>query len=64
MSEKYFLQDICHNLWEILSEWGRRSGLRQLNEGKIYRKVGHVDCRNDFSDIRYLLSPYTFSYFT
>jgi len=28
----------------------RRSGLRQPNEGKIYRKVGHADCRNDFSD--------------
>ena len=39
-----------HNLWEILSGWGRRSGLRQLNSGKIYRKVGRADCRNDFSN--------------
>ena len=29
---------------------GRRSGLRQPNEGKIYRKVGLADCGNDFSD--------------
>ena len=27
-----------------------RSGLRQLNSGKIYRKVGRADCGNDFSD--------------
>ena len=25
-----------------------RIGLRQLNEGKIYRKLGRADCRNDF----------------
>ena len=50
MFEKGFLQDVRHNLWEILSGWGRRSGLRQLNSGKIYRKVGRADCRNDFSN--------------
>ena len=27
---------------------GRRGGLRQPNEGKICRKVGRADCRNDF----------------
>ena len=39
-----------YNLWEISLEWGRRSGLRQLNEGKISRKLGRADCRNDFSN--------------
>ena len=28
----------------------RRSELRQLNSGEIYRKVGRADCRNDFSN--------------
>ena len=50
MFEKGFLQDVRHNLWEILSGRGRRSGLRQLNSGKIYRKVGRADCGNDFSN--------------
>ena len=50
VSEKCFPQDICHNLWEILPGWGRRSRLRQPNSGKIYRKVGRADCGNDFSD--------------
>ena len=27
-----------------------RSELRQLNSGEISRKVGRVDCGNDFSD--------------
>ena len=35
---------------EDSSEWGRRSGLRQPNEGEIFRKVGRTDCGNDFSD--------------
>ena len=48
--EKGFLKDVRHNLWEILSGGGRRSGLRQPNSGKIYRKVGRTDCRNAFSD--------------
>ena len=39
MFEKCFLQDVRHNLREILSERGRRSGLRRPKEGKIYRKV-------------------------
>jgi len=30
VSEKGFLQDVRHNLWDILPGWGRRSGLRQL----------------------------------
>jgi len=48
--EKGFLQDVRHNLWEILFGWGRRSGLRQPNSGKIYRKVVRADCGNDFSN--------------
>ena len=48
--KKGLLQDVRHNLWEILSGGGRRSGLRQPNSGKIYRKVGRADCGNDFSD--------------
>ena len=28
----------------------KRQGLRQLNSGKIYRKVGRADCGNDFSN--------------
>jgi len=47
---KGFLQDVRHNLWEILSGGGRRSGLRQPNSGKIYRKVGRTDCGNAFSN--------------
>jgi len=50
VSEKGFLQDVRHNLWDILPGWGRRSGLRQLNSGEISRKVGRADCGNDFSD--------------
>ena len=50
MFEKGFPQDVRHNLWEILSGGGRRSGLRQLNSGEIYRKVGRADCENDFSN--------------
>ena len=50
MSEKGFLQDVRHNLWEILPGWGRRSGLRQLNSGEISHKVGRADCGNDFLD--------------
>ena len=57
MFEKGFLQDVRHNLWEILSWWGRRSGLRQLNSGKIYRKVGRADCGNNFSN-RSLFTPF------
>ena len=45
---KGFLQDIRHDLWEILSGWGYHSGLRQPNSGKIYRKVGRADCGNAF----------------
>ena len=48
--KKGFLQDVRHNLWEILSGWGRRSRLRQPNSGETYRKVGRTDCGNDFSD--------------
>ena len=33
-----FLQDAHHNLRDISPEQGRRSELRQLNEGKIYHK--------------------------
>ena len=50
MFEKGFLQDVRHNLWEISPGLGRRSGLRQLNSGEIYRKVGCADCGNDFSN--------------
>ena len=39
MFEKGFLQDVRHNLWEILPEWGHHSGLRQPNSGKIYCKM-------------------------
>ena len=46
--KKGFLQDIRHDLWEILSGWGYHSGLRQPNSGKIYRKVGRADCGNAF----------------
>ena len=46
--KKGFLQDVRHNLWEILSGWGYYSGLRQPNSGKIYRKVGRADCGNVF----------------
>jgi len=48
--EKDFLQDMRHNLREILSGGGRRSGLWQPNSGKIYRKVGRTDCGNAFSN--------------
>ena len=48
MFEKGLLQDVHHNLWEILSGGGRRSRLRQPNSGKIYRKVGRTHCGNDF----------------
>ena len=37
--EKGFLQDVRHNLWENWPGSGHHSGLRQLNPGKIYRKV-------------------------
>ena len=47
--KKVFLQDVRHNLREILHRWGRRSGLRQPNLSKRYRKVGRADCGNDFS---------------
>ena len=50
VSEKGFLQDVRHNLWDILPGRGRRSGLRQLNLGEISRKEGRADCGNDFSD--------------
>ena len=46
--KKGFLQDIRHDLWEILSGWGYHSGLRQPNSDKIYRKVGRADCGNAF----------------
>ena len=48
--EKGFLQDVRHNLWDILPGRGRRSGLRQLNSGEISREVGLADCGNDFSN--------------
>jgi len=50
VSEKGFLQDVRHNLWDIVPGWGCRSGLRQPNSGEISRKVGRADCGNDFSD--------------
>ena len=40
MFEKGFLQDVRHDLWKILSGWGRCSGLRRPNSGEIYRKWG------------------------
>ena len=48
--KKGFLQDIRHDLWEILSGWGYHSGLWQPNSEKIYRKAGRADWGNDFSD--------------
>ena len=48
MSEKGFLQDVRHNLWDILPGWGRRSGLRQLNSGEISHKVGACRLREWF----------------
>ena len=45
--QKSFLQDVRHNLWEILPGFSCRSGLRQLNPGEIYRKVGRTDCENE-----------------
>ena len=51
VSEKGFLQDVRHDLWEISARMqGAVADLRQLNSGKIYRKVGRADCGNDFSD--------------
>ena len=32
-------------------------GLRQLNEGKIYCKLGHAGCRNNFSNTLYQENP-------
>lgn len=46
--KKGFLQDIRHDLWEILSGWGYHSGLWQPNSEKIYRKAGRADCGNAF----------------
>ena len=38
-----------------MQDGGRsRSELRQLNSGKIYRKVGHADCGNDFPNTLWL----------
>ena len=51
MFEKDFLQDVRHNLWEILSGCGRRSELRRPNSDEIYRKVRRADCENDFSNM-------------
>ena len=45
---KGFLQDVRHNLWEISPEFGCRSELRQPNSDKIYCKIWHADCKNDF----------------
>ncbi|WP_334303325.1 hypothetical protein [Anaerobutyricum soehngenii] len=33
-----------------LNEGGVAGGLRQLNEGKIYRKLRRAGCWNDFSN--------------
>ena len=51
MFEKGFLQDVRHNLWEILSGCGRRSELRRPNSDEIYRKVRRADWENDFSNM-------------
>ena len=52
-SPKYVLKILSARYITICGRFylskGRRSGLRQLNEGKISRKAGHIDCRNDFS---------------
>ena len=53
MSEKGFLQDVRHNFVGYFARMRARSGLRQLNSGEISRKVGRVDCGNDFSDTLY-----------
>ena len=50
VSENCFPSDVRHSLWEIRSEWGRRSGLRWPNEGQISCKVGRADDGNEFSD--------------
>jgi len=38
--EKGFLQDVRHNLWEIMPGWGRRSGLRNRIWAKYTAKRG------------------------
>ena len=57
--QKSFLQDVRHNLWEILPGWKRCSGLRQLNSGKIYRKVGRADWGMIFQTCSGAVSSYT-----
>ena len=57
--EKGFLQDVRHNLRAILFGCGRRSGLRQLNSGEIYRKVGRADWGMIFQTCSGAVNSYT-----
>ena len=49
VAETRSLENIGIKLGEIYRKI-TRAGLRQPNAGKIYRKLGCADCRNDFSN--------------
>ena len=51
MFEKGFLQDVRHDLWEILSGWGRRSRSKTTEFGRNIPQSGTCRLGNNFSNM-------------